>query len=86
MIKFTATDKQTGEVMVGLGISEGNVRLLREGKPIVVNLKDMGLPGGKVLIMWGPTEREMYAQLRDMGWIGPDTDIRDQTQQHEQSG
>jgi hypothetical protein len=86
MIKFSGTDKKTGEWVAGFGLSEGNIRRLRKGEPIMVNLKEMGLPGGKIVIMWGPTEREMYAQIRDLGMIGPETDIRDQTQEHEQSG
>jgi hypothetical protein len=73
MIKFKGTDGHGGTVL-GLGLSRINVALLTEGKPIVVKGADVGLPElSEVLIFFGETERDLMAELRRRGAIGPDT-------------
>lgn len=42
MVKFRA------EKTIGFGLSEENVRLLKKGKPIKVDLTELGLPGKEV--------------------------------------
>lgn len=69
MIKFKA-DSPTGP-LIGLGLSAQNLRLLQEGKPIVINLADLGLPPGRVLIFYGETEASMAAEMA--AFIGPKT-------------
>ena len=77
MIKFLAHDKTTGAPMYGFGLSDHNLDNLKAGKPIHIHLSEMD-PSlrGEILILWGPTEQELTAQLA--GWIGPDTEIRSQ--------
>lgn len=71
MIKFKA-DGQDGPLL-GFGLSENNVRELKKGRPISVDLREMGLPGGRLMIFWGETEAAMAEELRE--FIGPDTTI-----------
>lgn len=40
------------------GLSEENVRRLKEGQPVKINLKDMGLEDRNILIVYGETEGE----------------------------
>lgn len=53
------------------GLSALNVERLMEGKPIAVNLTDLGLPKGRVLIFYGKTEQDMKAELEAAGMIRP---------------
>jgi hypothetical protein len=46
-----------------LGLSEGNIVRLKQGKPIAVDLADLG-GRGRVLIMYGQTEQHIEAGLR----------------------
>lgn len=66
MIKFTA-GKEDGATLIGLGLSEGNLAKLKEGKPIVVWIQEM-IPDCKmeVLIFYGATEQAMYEELKPM--------------------
>ena len=63
MVKFTG--EKNGKQVVGLGLSEGNLGKLREGKPILVDLSEM-IPGStmEILIFYGATERAMYEELK----------------------
>ena len=65
MIKFTG--ERDGKHLVGFGLSEGNLKKLREGKPILVDLSEM-IPGCKmeVLIFYGATEQAMYQEIKPM--------------------
>lgn len=45
-----------------LGISEGNVERLKDRRPILVNLAQLG-GSGHVCIMYGPTEEALIAEL-----------------------
>ena len=75
MIKLVAgTDE--GGYLVGLGLTDENLRRLRLGQPITVKLGEM-LPqcdGVEIVIFAGRDELEMTQQLA--GLIGPDTKIR----------
>ena len=55
---------------VFFGLSERNLELLRQGKPIKVDLGDLGL-AGCVVIFYGETEEKMREDLIDM--VGPNT-------------
>lgn len=48
------------------GLSKINIEQLQKGKPIVFNLKDMGLEDREVIIMYGETEDTMYKDLIDL--------------------
>jgi len=80
MIKFTAT-RENGRTMVGLGISEGNVERLRQGKPIHLHLEELNLPYKiDLMIMYGETEQALADSLKE--FIGPQTIInRDNKEQ-----
>lgn len=58
MIKFTAGDKETGQLL-GFGFSEKNIELLRTKGPILINLEDMGILNHHILIFYGKTEKEI---------------------------
>lgn len=78
MIKFTLPMGTQGDVtLVGLGLSDENLRRLRKGQPIVVRLAEL-LPDLRdqidILIFAGRDEREMTAQLSSL--IGPSTQVR----------
>lgn len=66
MIKFRAGNK------IGFGLSEVNIQKLKEGKPISINLGEMGFPGVSVMIFYGETEEQMQRDMEP--FIGPDTD------------
>ena len=78
MIKFIAHDETTNLPIVGLGLSDGNLERLRQGKPIVIDLQKMNpLFKGNIIIFWGPTEQAMADYLRDTGKIGPTTEVKE---------
>lgn len=54
------------------GLSARNVELLQEGKPLRVDLAELG-GTGEVLVMVGRTEADIAAELCD--FIGPDTQV-----------
>jgi len=53
------------------GLSALNVEKLMEGKPIAIDLRDLGLPKGRVMIFYGKTEQDMQAELEAAGMIRP---------------
>lgn len=63
-----------GPLMI-FGLSEDNINHLKEGKPIAIDLKELGLAGGRVLIIYGKTEYDMRNDLAE--FIGPDTQYTD---------
>ncbi len=65
MIKFVARDAK-GEI-TGFGLSEENIALLKEKKPIVIDNLEFGKPG-RTLIFYAETEAEMLADLRKAGF------------------
>ena len=56
MIKFRAGS------LIGLCITERNVELLKQGKPIFVDLREMGLEG-EIIVIYGETESDISKQL-----------------------
>lgn len=66
MIK--ATGERDGKRFILFGLSEGNLSLLRQKKPIVVNLSEMGL-SGEVLITYGETEADIILDLQKAGLL-----------------
>ena len=63
MIQFVANKDGPGGPMLGLGLSRDNLRLLKEGRPIIVDLTTIGLPPGKVMLFYGHTEAAMAKAL-----------------------
>lgn len=68
MIKAVA-----GELLM-FGLSDENIKRLRDNHPIYFDLKELGL-SGKVVIFWGPTEDEMKKALVSM--LAPDAEVVD---------
>lgn len=64
MIKFKAMSKN-GRTLLGFGITENNIRLLKEGHPIKMNMMDLGLKGLDVTIFYGGTDKEMIKTVED---------------------
>lgn len=63
MIKFKAG------TLIGFGLSEENVKLLKKDRPIKVDLTTLGLSGNEVkdiLIFYGKTERDMERDMADL--------------------
>jgi len=65
--------------LLGVGLSEENLRRLREGKPIMRPLDHMGkkFAGIDLLICWGKNEDAITAKLVEMGMLDP-ADVRDE--------
>ena len=82
MIKAKMTGEDNQPVFL-LGLSEGNLQLLRERRPIMVDLAKLEGPPCKVVIAWGPTEAQLMLELRASGWLDEPADemsgpLRDQ--------
>lgn len=66
MIKAVG-NSESGRVLF-FGLSRRNVEKLQEGKPIVVDLADLGLrDGGLVVIAFGETEESIKAEVLAAG-------------------
>ncbi len=81
MIKFNGRD-ENGRLLIGFGLSEMNLRKLRQGLPIHVHADEMGFVGD-VLIFYGKTEDDLTKQMIDGGFVDPDT-VRDQRKEKKQ--
>ena len=65
MIKFRANE------IIGFGLSEENIKRLKEGKPIMFDANDLGIEGSKIVIFYGKTEQDMQDDLSK--YIGKNT-------------
>lgn len=65
MIKARNTD---GSIIFGL--SDKNIKLLKQGKPIKLNLSEMGLPAQEIYIIHGKTEQDIAY------YLGIDLDVK----------
>lgn len=57
---------RSGESLI-FGLSARNVELLQQGKPIQIDLREMGFEKGFVMIFYGRTEEDMTQSLIDAG-------------------
>ena len=71
MIKFTSKGKKG--TLIGIGLSYENLRRLKKGKPIYVDLTKLGEEQGELLIFAGKNEDTMAKQLES--FISPNTRI-----------
>lgn len=69
MIKFKLT-KDSGKVLLGFGLSKRNIELLKQGKPILIDLNEMGLDA-EIGILYGETEQAILKTLKP--YIGDET-------------
>ena len=75
MVRCTARNPDTGRLLILLGLEEGNVDRLRNGKPIHIHADDLGF-AGEIVIILGKDADHLAEQLAPM--IGPSTDVRDE--------
>jgi hypothetical protein len=66
MIKFVAQGKN-GQTIVGLGLSEGNIKRLKQGDPMYFSLEELGIEGIDVTIVYGETEDAIKADFKKHG-------------------
>lgn len=65
MLKFAT------ENLIGFGLSEENIKRLKENKPIMIDMSKFGIPGKKCIIFYGKTEQEMQREFTE--FIGAKT-------------
>lgn len=63
MVKFVITQKN-GPKLVGLGITEENVKRLKEGKPILVKGEEIEMEHDTV-ILYGKTEQDIAKEIQE---------------------
>ena len=74
MIKAVVRDAVSPLLL--LGLTDGNLRRLKNGQPIHIDMKAMGMDRpGRVGIIWGPTEADIEGELRRAGVISDKTKI-----------
>jgi hypothetical protein len=74
MIK--AKGEMNGRQCILLGLSSGNLKRLKAGKPIKVNGTEMGMDTD-IVIFWGRTEKSMVRDLQKVGILDPDMPIHE---------
>lgn len=75
MLIFTGT--KNGRKLLGLGLSELNIKLLKEGRPIDDDLDIIGLPGMSLMVVYGKTEDAIARMIEsESGTIPPRVDAR----------
>lgn len=75
MIKFTGINKESGRVLLGLGLTDENIKRLKTGQPIMFPLEEV-LANAEidVLIFHGTDETQIEKELQKH--IGPGTKVR----------
>jgi hypothetical protein len=66
MIKFTANGPN-GKTILGLGLQIENIKLLMDGKPIIIDGSKMEIGNIEIAIFYGTTQQEMINMLREGG-------------------
>ncbi len=73
MIKFTGTNTETGQPVLGIGLSRENCEKLLAGQPILFNTESLkDFPVMEVFILGGETEDSMAFDMLKMGAVRPD--------------
>lgn len=72
MIRFKAESNDGKTTIIGIGLSDENIRRLKAGQPMLFTLEEMGYENTEMLILHGETEDKIKAavlsapNLRDM--------------------
>ena len=74
MIKGVAENELEGP-LVFLGLSAENLRLLQEGRLILVQMSELGFEG-RIAIFYGETEEQMLRDLKNQGFILASTKVK----------
>lgn len=61
---------RSGDTLI-FGLSARNVELLMQGAPIAIDLRELGLDKGRVMIFYGATEEAMKGELERAGMVIP---------------
>lgn len=88
MIRAGTKTKDGGQLIL-LGVTPANLRRLKDGQPIYVECDDLGLPGARIMLVFGQTERAIYAELRAAGIELPadaEQGLRDLEREHRDKG
>jgi uncharacterized protein YciU (UPF0263 family) len=73
MLKFIAY-KENGRLVIGFGMTAGNIKRLKEGKPIIVKMEEMNLSPADLIIFYGETPEKLLEKFNQAGLdIEPDT-------------
>jgi hypothetical protein len=62
MIKFKGASKD-GRALLGVGLSEKNIEMLKLGRHIYFFGEEAGFPGMDIFIMYGQTEDDIAKEL-----------------------
>jgi hypothetical protein len=73
MIKFHTKGPQGG--LYGFGLSARNVELLKQGKPIVIDMMEVGVPDMQIVLFYGETEEAIADELRQHGLLPASFDV-----------
>lgn len=71
MIKYKVTGDD-GTMAIGFGISEENVKRLKAGQPILVDLNEMGI-NANLMIFYRETDEQLIESVKP--YIGKDTKV-----------
>jgi hypothetical protein len=64
MLKMKAkTDN--GDIVI-FGLSNENIKRMKQNKPMLIDLKELGIPGVKIMIFTGETEDKMFEDLKEL--------------------
>lgn len=74
MIKFTLT-AASGKRVLGIGLSDENIKRLKEKDPILFDAAAVGIDNLDVLIMHGETEDSIREELRKNFKIGKEVEL-----------
>lgn len=67
MIKWAGKDKD-GKPIFGFGLSEENIKRLKDDQPIVIKMAEVNRPElGTIYIIYGDTEQEILKALTPLG-------------------
>lgn len=69
MIKFVA------DTMIGLGLSEENIKRLKKGSPIMIKASALKIERD-IFICYGKTELDILSHLKQIGLVNEKTEIK----------
>lgn len=69
MVKFMGELDGGKRKLIGLGLSEENVKHLRNGEPILVKGDEIGFSSVDIAVFYGETEEKMCEDLKKAGLI-----------------
>lgn len=85
MIKLLAKDRATGNDILILGLSHGNITRLQDDKTIEVTKQQLlGKPFDAVMIFYGDSEEEMVGWLKKAGMLPADLPVYGHTEEDHQ--